>query len=78
MGLQDLHHRILSLRQVVQADPRPFAPLPVRRRKKDWLRLQEIRRLEEALLKAIRVDGAAVRECLLDDSHEIIWCGLTA
>jgi hypothetical protein len=60
-------HRILSLRRAVQADPRPFAPLPVRRRKKQWQRLQEIRRLEAALLEAVRVDVAPVLESLLDE-----------
>jgi hypothetical protein len=60
-------HRILGLRRAVGADPRPFAPLPVRRRKKQWQRLQEIRRLEQALLEAVRVDVGPVLQCLLDD-----------
>jgi hypothetical protein len=60
-------NQFLSLRGRIGADSRPFAPLPVRRRKKQWQALAEIRRLEAALLNAVRVDVGPVLECLLDD-----------
>jgi hypothetical protein len=35
----------------------PFAPLPVRRRRKRWRALAEIRRLDAAMLGAVRTDA---------------------
>jgi hypothetical protein len=60
-------HKIYSLRRYVSANPQPFTPLPVRRRKKQWRALCEIRRLEQALLAAVRADAIPGLQSLLDD-----------